>query len=106
MRCVRGSIFDVIVDIRPDSITYGLWYGAILSADNRNMLYVPPGCAHGYLSLEDNAEVYYLVSAMYSPDSERGILWDDPAFNIEWPIDKGLILSDKDKQWPGFQLQR
>ncbi len=103
IRCVRGSIFDVVVDIRPESETYGLWYGATLSAENRHMLYIPSGCAHGYLSMEDDSEVYYLVSAQYSPDSERGILWNDPAFNIEWPIKQNPIMSDKDKQWPTFQ---
>ena len=105
IRCVRGSIFDVVVDIRSGSETYGQWHGEILNADNRNMLFVPPGCAHGYLTLEDNSDVYYLVSAPYSPKSERGIRWDDPAFNIDWPIREELILSDKDQAWPEFHLE-
>ncbi len=106
VRCVRGSIFDVVVDIRPDSETYGQWHGATLSDKNRRMLYVPPGCAHGYLTLEDDSEAYYLVSARYAPESERGIRWDDPAFNIDWPIRENLILSDKDKAWPAFNLTK
>ncbi len=106
VRCVRGSLFDVVVDIRPDSETRGQWYGATLSADNRRMLYVPPGCAHGYLTLEDNSEACYLVSARYAPEAERGIRWDDPAFDIDWPIRENLVLSEKDRAWPAFNLTR
>lgn len=104
IRCLRGSIFDVVVDIRKDSPSYGQWYGATLSADNREMLYVPPGCAHAYQTLEADSEVYYLVTAFYAPESERGICWNDPAFNIDWPVKDTPILSDKDLEWPAFKL--
>lgn len=103
VRCIRGSIFDVVVDIRPDSPSKGKWYGAELSATNHSMLYVPPGCAHGYQSLQDNSEVYYLVSEYYTPGAEQGIRWDDPGFAIDWPIKENVILSDKDKVWPDFE---
>ena len=103
VRCIRGSIFDVVVDIRPDSETFGRWAGVELTHQNRQMLYIPPGCAHGYLTLEEQSEVYYLVSAEYAPESERGICWDDPAFAIDWPIAENLILSDKDQAWPPFK---
>lgn len=102
IRCIRGAVYDVIIDLRRESPSYRQWYGAELTADNRRMLYVPKGFAHGYLSLEDNAEVYYLVSDVYSPGHEGGIRWDDPAFSIDWPIRNGLILSDKDRVWPDF----
>ncbi len=103
VRCIRGAIFDVVVDIRPDSETFGCWAGVELSDENRQMLYIPPGCAHGYLTLADQSEVYYLVSAEYAPEAERGIRWDDPAFAIDWPITEDLILSDKDRAWPPFK---
>ena len=102
-RCIRGAVYDVVLDVRPGSASFGQWYAAELTAENRNMLYVPGGCAHGYLTLEDDAEVYYLVSEYYSPGAGRGIRWDDPAFNIEWPVSTGLTLSDKDKQWPDYK---
>ena len=101
-RCIKGSIFDVVLDVRPGSETFGAWYGAELTASNRNMLYVPGGCAHGYLTLENDTEVYYLVSEFYNPAAERGIRWNDPKFNIQWPISENLTLSDKDKAWPDF----
>jgi dTDP-4-dehydrorhamnose 3,5-epimerase len=96
--CVRGRVFDAIVDVRPESPTYGAWFGAELSADNRTMMYVPEGCAHGYLTLEDSCEVTYPVTAAYHAGSERGLRWNDPAIRIEWPIEP-LILSPKDRQW-------
>lgn len=100
MRCTKGSIFDVAVDLRPDSQTYKKWYGIELSEQNKKMLFVPEGFAHGYLTLEDETEVYYLVSEFYTPDAERGIRWNDPAINIDWPITDNLNLTDKDKSWP------
>jgi len=102
IRCTKGAIYDVIIDIRPDSPTYGHWIGVELRADNHKMLYVPSGVAHGFKTLVDNSEVFYPVSEFYSPGSERGIRWDDPMFNIEWPVTDSLIISDKDKNWPGF----
>lgn len=103
IRCVRGSVFDVIVDLRQDSPTYRKWLGVELSAEDRRMLYVPKGFAHGYLSLEDDCEVLYMVSEYYAPDHEAGIRWDDPAFGINWPVNEELILSEKDRNWPDFE---
>jgi dTDP-4-dehydrorhamnose 3,5-epimerase len=105
MRCIRGAIYDVIVDLRQESPTYKRWLGVELSADNRKMLYVPEGFAHGYQTLVDNSETYYPVSQFYSPGFERGARWDDPAFGVEWPITENLIISDKDKSWPDFSSQ-
>lgn len=104
IRCTRGSVFDVVLDIRPGSESYGSWFGTELTPGNRNMLYVPPGCAHGYLTLEEHTEVYYLVSEFYSPGSERGIRWNDPQFTIDWPIRENLVMSDKDVAWPDFNV--
>ena len=101
VRCIRGSLYDVILDIRPDSATFGQWFGATLSAENRTMMVVPEGFAHGFLTLEDNTEAFYMVTEFYSPESERGIRWNDPRFNIEWP-DQPLIISDKDQNHPDF----
>jgi dTDP-4-dehydrorhamnose 3,5-epimerase len=102
MRCIRGAIYDVIVDLRPESPTYMQWLGVELTADNHRMLYIPEGFAHGYQSLADDTEVFYPVSQFYTPGSERGVCWNDPAFGIEWPVTKNLILSEKDKSWPDY----
>jgi dTDP-4-dehydrorhamnose 3,5-epimerase len=99
VRCVRGAIFDVAVDIRKGSPTYGKWVGVILSATNKKMLYVPVGFAHGFLALEDESEVIYKVSNLYSPEHEAGIIWNDPEIDIKWPWDNP-ILSERDKTWP------
>jgi dTDP-4-dehydrorhamnose 3,5-epimerase len=102
IRATRGSVLDVIVDLRPDSPTYRRWTGVELSAENGRALYVPEGFAHGYQTLEDDTETFYLVSAFYAPDAERGVRWDDPAFGIEWPDPAGAILSEKDATWPDW----
>lgn len=99
VRCVQGAIFDAIVDLRPQSPTYCRWFGAELSADNGRMLLVPKGFAHGFVTLTDDAAVTYQVSAYYSPQSEGGARFDDPAFGIEWPVPV-LDMSDKDRNWP------
>lgn len=99
VRCVNGAVFDVAVDIRRGSAGFGRWIGRRLSADNRQMLFVPAGFAHGFLTLTDEAEVHYMVSAEYHPDSERGIMWDDPEVGIEWPAGD-VLLSDKDRVYP------
>ena len=104
LRCIRGAIFDVVVDIRSGSPTYGTWFGAELSETNRRMMFVPKGCAHGYLTLKDDSEVYYLVSEFYEPTAEKGLRWNDPLFNVQWPITENLIISDKDRAWPDFKL--
>ena len=101
MRCTRGAIYDVIIDLRPKSPTYRQWFGAQLSSENHKMLYVPEGFAHGFLTLEDNTEVTYPVSQFYTPGSEHGVGFDDPAFGIQWPIDV-QVVSEKDSTWPDY----
>lgn len=101
VRCVRGAIWDAIVDIRPDSPTYRQWIGVELSEENGRMLLVPKGFAHGFVTLTDDAAVNYQVSAFYTPESERGARHNDPAFNIDWPVPV-LDMSDKDRNWPSF----
>jgi dTDP-4-dehydrorhamnose 3,5-epimerase len=99
VRCIRGAIYDVAVDLRPDSPTWGRWAGVELSAENGRMVYVPPGCAHGYQTLSDDTEAFYLVSAFYAPDAERGIRHDDPAVGVRWPLPVSAV-SQKDRAWP------
>jgi dTDP-4-dehydrorhamnose 3,5-epimerase len=101
VRCTRGALYDVILDLRRDSPTFGHSFGAELSADNRKMMYVPKGFAHGFVTLTDDTEVIYLVSDAYSPQHERGIRWNDPAFKIAWPI-QPTELSDKDRHHRDF----
>jgi dTDP-4-dehydrorhamnose 3,5-epimerase len=103
VRCTRGSIFDVIIDLRPDSPTHGHWLGVDLSADNHLMLYVPEGFAHGYQTLTDDAEMYYMTSAFYAPSAAGGVRYDDPAFDIQWPLPVAVI-SDADKRWPDYRV--
>lgn len=98
VRCTRGAIFDVALDLRPESITYGKWCGVELSAENGRMLYVPERCAHGYQTLEDNTEMYYLTSAFYAPGMARGVRFDDSSFGIQWPITVTEI-SEQDRSW-------
>ena len=101
VRCVRGALWDVVLDLRPDSPSFGKWFGAELSAENRRMMYVPRGFAHAFLTLTDDVEAIYLVSAFYSPEDERGVRWNDPRFGIEWPM-RPVEISDKDARWPDF----
>jgi dTDP-4-dehydrorhamnose 3,5-epimerase len=101
VRCIKGAIWDVIIDLRPNSTTFKQWYGKELTAENRTMMVVPEGFAHGFITLEDDSEVLYLVSEFYSPEQERGILWNDPAFSIVWPTEP-VVLSDKDQNHPIF----
>jgi dTDP-4-dehydrorhamnose 3,5-epimerase len=102
IRCTQGAIYDVIIDMRPDSPTYKQHFGVELSAENRRALYVPEMFAHGYQALTDDAEVVYQVGEFYSPGYERGIRYDDPTFGIEWPIPV-TVISDKDANWPRFE---
>ena len=104
VRCTSGSLYDVVLDLRPDSSTFGNSFGAELSAENRDMMYVPKGCAHGIMTLTDNAEVIYLVSDNYYPAAERGVRFDDPQFEIEWPRPV-VVMSEKDKAWPDYDPQ-
>jgi dTDP-4-dehydrorhamnose 3,5-epimerase len=101
MRCLRGAIYNVFVDLRPASRTYRRWQGFELTADNRRQLYVPEGFANGYQALTDEAEVAYLVSVPYAPGAEGGVRYDDPEFAITWPIEV-TVVSDKDRAWPNF----
>lgn len=101
VRCLRGAIYDVIIDLRKDSPSYLQHFGVRLDDENRSALYVPPLFAHGYLALEDGTEVSYQVSEFYTPGQERGLCYDDAAFNIEWPIEVAVI-SEKDASWAPF----
>ena len=103
IRCTAGSIYDVIIDLRPQSATFTHWYGVNLSADNYMMLYVPEDLAHGFLTLADETEVFYQMSEFYSPAHGRGIRWNDPLFRIEWP-DEPRIISDRDRSYPDIKL--
>jgi dTDP-4-dehydrorhamnose 3,5-epimerase len=102
VRCTRGAIYDVIIDLRENSPTYQQWLGIELTADNYKMLYVPEGFAHGFETLEDNTEVSYQVSEFYAPQSEGGVRYNDPTFGIVWPLD-AQVISDKDRNWPDYQ---
>lgn len=103
VRCTRGAIYDVIIDLRPDSSTFKQWISLELSAENHRMLYVPEGFAHGYQTLENNTEIFYQVSEFYHPESERGVRWNDPAFSINWPWEEPTI-SAKDLSFRDFEL--
>jgi len=102
-RCTRGKVFDVAVDIRRSSPYYGKWAGDYLSEENKNMLFIPAGFAHGFLVLSDKAEIIYKISQEYSREHERGILWNDPEIGIVWPINKKPVLSEKDKNLPNLK---
>jgi dTDP-4-dehydrorhamnose 3,5-epimerase len=99
VRCTKGSMFDVAVDLRPGSQTFGKWYGTELSAENGRMLFVPELCAHGYQTLEDDTVMYYLTSAFYTPKATSGARFDDPFFAIEWPL-VAASVSEQDRNWP------
>jgi len=99
VRVVKGAVFDVAVDIRKGSPTYGKWVSVILSEENKYMIYIPKGFAHGACTLADDTEIIYKVSDFYSPEHEAGIIWNDPSLNIDWPV-KRPILSERDSKWP------
>jgi len=101
VRCVRGALWDVIVDVRPGSPTRGRFFGLALSAAARNALYIPKGMAHGFVTLEDETEVFYQISAPYSPEHARGYRWDDPTFAIPWP-EPVAVISERDRNLPFF----
>lgn len=106
VRCIRGSIFDVVVDLRPGSTTFGHWFGALLTAENRRLLYAGEGMAHGYQTLEPNTEVIYGSSASYRPEAERGVRWNDRAIGIAWPFGGEPTVSDKDQRWPDLSVEQ
>lgn len=99
--CVAGKIFDVIVDLRIDSPSYKRWFGVELSGSEKDSLYVPPGVAHGFLTLENSSEVYYQISGRYVAESSRGVLWNDPAFDVRWPATP-KIISERDRTFPAY----
>jgi dTDP-4-dehydrorhamnose 3,5-epimerase len=99
VRCTRGAIFDVVLDLRPTSPSFGKWFGTELNAENGRMLYLPEGCGHGYQTLQDDTEMHYMASAYYTPGAVRGRRIDDPAFQIQWPLD-ATVISEQDRNWP------
>ena len=105
VRAIRGSVFDVAVDLREGSKTFGKWFGVELTAENKKMFYIPEGFAHGFLVLSDEAEFAYKVTDFYHPGDEGGLAYNDPQIGVEWPIEEGmqLILSEKDQKWKGMQ---
>lgn len=105
VRAVRGTVFDVAVDLRTGSETYGKWFGVVLSAENKKQFYIPEGFAHGFLVLSDEAEFAYKCTDFYHPSDEGGMAWNDPEIGVEWPIEEGmeLIISEKDQKWGGFR---
>lgn len=103
VRCEAGAIFDVAVDLRASSPTFTRWVGAELTAENRRALCIPPGCAHGYVTLADASQVSYQISAPYTPEAARGVRWDDPAFAIEWPAEV-RVINERDASYPDFPL--
>jgi dTDP-4-dehydrorhamnose 3,5-epimerase len=102
VRCTQGAIYDVVLDLRPQSATFKDWVAVVLTADMRNMVYVPAGCAHGFLTLNDATEVLYQMSEFFHPESSRGVRWDDPAFRIAWP-EKVEVISERDRAYPNFK---
>ncbi len=101
VRCTMGAIYDVIIDLRPNSLTYRQWVAVELTAANHRMLYVPEGVAHGFLTLEDETEVFYQMSEFFTPEYARGVRWDDPAFGVEWPVEP-TVVSERDRGFPDF----
>jgi dTDP-4-dehydrorhamnose 3,5-epimerase len=101
VRCTAGAIYDVIIDLRPASSHFRRWFGTELTAQNRRALFIPPGCAHGFITLRDHSEVLYMISAVHSAEHGRGVRWDDPAFGVEWPLQPRVIAA-RDAQYPLF----
>jgi len=101
VRCTRGAVHDVVLDLRSQSSTFGNWIAVRLTAENRNMIYIPKGCAHGFLTLEPDTEVFYQMSEVYKAESARGVRWDDPAFGIAWP-EKVEVISERDRSYTDF----
>lgn len=105
VRCTHGAIYDVVLDLRPQSPTFKQWIAKVLNEENRDMLYIPEGCAHGFLTLESQSEVFYQMSEFYQPKASRGVRWDDPAFEIDWPA-KVEVISEQDRSYPDFEPTR
>ena len=102
VRCVRGRVFDVAVDLRPQSQSYLKWHGVELSHDNQRQFYIPTGCAHGYVTLEDQSDVAYCIAGLWKPDAGRGVRWNDPAFAIEWPLPAKVII-ERDANYSDYK---
>ena len=102
VRCTRGAIYDVVLDLRVDSVTFKQWVGVNLTVDNHEMLYIPKGCAHGFQTLSDEAEVFYQISEFYRPDAAAGVRWNDAAFQIVWPLEVAVI-SERDAHYADYQ---
>ena len=102
VRCTRGALYDVIIDLRPESPSFKRWVSLELTEDNGRMLYIPKGFAHGFQTLADKTEIFYQMSTCYHPESGRGVRWNDPAFGIQWPAADRVILSDRDRLWPDY----
>lgn len=101
VRCTRGKIFDVVIDLLPESPTFKQWFGVELTPQNHRALYIPPGCAHGFMTLEPDTEVLYMISGAYVPEAAAGVRWDDPAFAIQWPADP-VVISKRDAAYPSL----
>lgn len=101
VRCTRGAVYDVVVDLRPQSKTFKDWTALTLTEETGNMVYIPDGCAHGFLTLTDGADVFYQMSEFYKPEAARGVRWNDPAFGIHWPADV-KVISERDRTYPDF----
>jgi dTDP-4-dehydrorhamnose 3,5-epimerase len=101
VRCTQGSLYDVVIDLRPDSSTYLRWVGVELTAENRRALYIPEGCGHGFQTLEDATEVFYMITEYYAPAAARGLRWNDPAIKVTWPLDV-TVISERDAQYPDW----
>jgi dTDP-4-dehydrorhamnose 3,5-epimerase len=104
VRCTRGAIFDVAVDLRAESPMHTHWFGVELSAENGRALYIPEGCAHGFQTLVDDCELLYLISYPYTPGAGSGVRWDDPAFGIEWPAAPERTIGERDRAWPDYSV--
>ena len=104
VRCTAGAIFDVALDLRPESASFRRWFGVELSAENRRALYVPEGCAHGFLTLDDGCEVHYQISRSYTPEAAAGVRWNDPLFAIRWPGEV-VVINARDRSYPDFRLE-
>jgi dTDP-4-dehydrorhamnose 3,5-epimerase len=102
VRCTKGAIYDVVVDLRPQSPTFRKWMAVVLTGQNRNMVYVPEGCGHGFLTLEDETEVFYQMSEFYHPELARGVRWNDPAFHISWPVEV-KVISERDRTYANLE---
>jgi dTDP-4-dehydrorhamnose 3,5-epimerase len=104
VRCTKGAVYDVIIDLRPESPTFKQWIGEELTAENRRLLYVPEGFAHGFQTLEDDTEVFYQISNFYNPASEGGVRWNDPVFAIDWRATDGITINARDQNYPDFRF--